>query len=295
MDWKQPAAQIEAVVKSYRDSGWLKQTFSFGGFQKAYSSVISEIGLSEDDLFLMLVRDRYLGLTRTRADSQIVSRLSGKPDIVSAYAFLSFVLDRPEQSSLDHRLAIVNQLSGYGMWQTLPNLNGVTSDKMSPSKFQGRSQGVFAILEAMLQLISATKYKYYVYNHRWRLPEECWLASCGSIRELLKRAEKNLADIEACQATLPRITSYLHERCDEIQKVSREQAKKTTEYKEIDGDPQGQGYKPVSGRVQLLKECYANPAVDFIDELNLLLDDLGARKMFDDISLTAETNGRLTK
>ncbi len=85
-------------------------------------------------------------------------------------------------------------------------------------------------------------------------------------------------NVRKADLSLPRVVNVVKERAKVVYAVSDEEAKKLSDYQEINGDPSG-GFKPLPGHCHVFLAAVSKK-VNFVDDLKVLMNETDSRQIF---------------
>lgn len=142
--------------------------------------------------------------------------------------------------------------------------------------------GVPCLLESLMQLVSAEKTKYLVYNNRWAgFDYRCWKEAADHAMKLADMAFPELSsDPLYADLRLEDMKTNIQSRASHAYYVSEGEAKSCENYYEINGDPVGSGWKPLPGRFQV-GWAIALKHLNFVKELKSTMNETQCTLVFE--------------
>lgn len=194
------------------------------------------------------------------------------------FAFLCLVLDEKQEVS-KHVSELWEPINS--IFKILHKRDGFSSSGTLDEKPKMWLQpGIPCLLDALIQLISAEKTKYEIYNNRWGgLNPDCWKMSAEFAVKLVDFAVTDLAPNPLYAGVhLDEIAKVVKNRAAPLLHLSEDDAKKLPNYFRVRGDPEG-SYSPQPGHAPVLMAA-ASKEVNFVKEVRTLSQESGAIVVF---------------
>lgn len=263
---------VNQFRRVYEEASSWKRSFAGGSFNKQFKILLERNQADEEILLRCFASTGQVGWkNEQRKETTFLEKFVDK-GLVRLFTFLCCVLD-DEQHTDDFFSPI------HSIFDTLSDRNRVSCEPKWDNKPLWSHPGIPCLLESLIQLLSAEKTKYKVFNNRWTVSGYCWQTAGSHAQQLADIAFSDLSNTPL-YADMPigKVASAIKDRAQVVCDMSDDEAKKSANYQEVDGNPTG-GFKPMPGRCQVFFAA-VKKQVNFVGDLKVLMNETGGLHIF---------------
>ena len=272
-------SDFEDLMRKYKKTPWVIRQFKIASFKKELSNVLNKYEITEEILLKnMLAVGKLRFEERYHEYESFIEKMIDFAQ-VRVFVFLSCIF----KETLDKENIFYNYYFSPidFVFNLLSERNGVSDIQRSNHKPLWNYAGIPCLLESLIQLISAEKTKYTIYNSRWGgVSCHCWQVAAEHTIKLADLAFSDLSkDSLYSDVPLQEIIQNIKGRAERVRIISEEDAKLYESFLEINGAPTGSSFSPCPGHYQVMGAAVSKH-VDYIEDLKTIMNETQAILIF---------------